>query len=266
MTIDRSIQSANDTLGFEDSQVISAVKEYMHLLDSEDAPSLEEFLAKHASIADQLRPSLEGLAIVHKNALRTKQQSASNAQDAEIAAKPIGDFQVVRELGRGGMGVVYEAIQLSLGRRVALKVLPFASGLDPVRLQRFRNEAHAAAQLHHTNIVPVYAVGNERGIQYYAMQLIDGHTLADLLENVRKANSKAPLQPRLSKTRELSNQQSKPSQHETFPINSTPINSTPINSTSLVNAGQRKNYYESIVRMIHQAALALEHAHQYGII
>src|SRR5262249_57904438 len=75
---------------------------------------------------------------------------------------PLGDFRIVRELGRGGMGVVYEAEQLSLGRRVALKVLPFAAALDPRQLQRFKNEVHAAAQLHHSNIVPVYAVGCER--------------------------------------------------------------------------------------------------------
>ena len=80
--------------------------------------------------------------------------------DAETeAGRPLGDFRLVREIGRGGMGVVYEAVQLSLGRRVAVKVLPLASALDSRHLQRFRNEAQAAAQLHHTNIVPVYAVG-----------------------------------------------------------------------------------------------------------
>ena len=65
------------------------------------------------------------------------------------------------------MGVVYEAVQISLERRVALKVLPFAAALDARQLQRFKNEAHAAAQLHHTNIVPVYAVGCERAVHFY---------------------------------------------------------------------------------------------------
>ena len=72
------------------------------------------------------------------------------------------------------MGVVYEAVQLSLGRRVALKVLPFAATLQPKQLQRFLNEAQAAAHLHHANIVPVFAVGYDRGVHCYAMQLIDG--------------------------------------------------------------------------------------------
>ena len=79
------------------------------------------------------------------------------------------------------MGVVYEAEQISLNRRVALKVLPFAATMDPRQLQRFRNEAQAAACLHHANIVPVYGVGCERGVHYYAMQLIEGQSLAQVI-------------------------------------------------------------------------------------
>src|ERR1700730_8292799 len=104
----------------------------------------------------------------------------------EFSGSPVGDFQLLNEIGRGGMGVVYEAKQLSLGRRIALKVLPFASALDPRQLQRFKNEAQAAAQLHHTNIVPVYAVGCARGVPYYAMQFIEGQTLATLIQGLRQ--------------------------------------------------------------------------------
>src|SRR5919108_2838427 len=98
----------------------------------------------------------------------------------------LGDYRLIREVGRGGMGVVYEAEQLSLRRRVALKVLPFAVTADPRQLQRFHNEARAAAQLHHEHIVPVHAVGSERGVHYYAMQFIDGHTLAALIRARRQ--------------------------------------------------------------------------------
>src|SRR6266487_1541821 len=97
----------------------------------------------------------------------------------------LGDFRILREVGRGGMGVVYEAEQISLGRRVALKVLPFAAALDAKQLQRFKNEAQAAAHLHHQNIVPVYAVGCERGVHYYAMQFIEGRTLKALVVELR---------------------------------------------------------------------------------
>jgi len=77
----------------------------------------------------------------------------------DLLGKTLGDFEIVRELGRGGMGVVYEARQVSLNRKVALKVLAGELGLTPKAVQRFRREAEAAAQLHHTNIVPVYAIG-----------------------------------------------------------------------------------------------------------
>ena len=106
------------------------------------------------------------------------------AEPAVATGVPLGDFRIVRELGRGGMGVVYEAEQLSLRRRVALKVLPFASTLDARQLQRFRTEATAAAHLHHPNVVQVYGVGCERGVHYYAMQYIEGRTLADVIRGL----------------------------------------------------------------------------------
>ena len=93
----------------------------------------------------------------------------------------LGEFRIVREIGRGGMGVVYEAEQVSLGRRVALKVLPAAGGADAQQLARFQIEAQVMAALHHPHIVPIFAVGCDRGVHYYAMQLIDGCSLADRL-------------------------------------------------------------------------------------
>ncbi len=99
------------------------------------------------------------------------------------AARPgiLGDFRILREIGRGGMGVVYEAEQISLGRSVALKVLPFAAMLDSQQLARFKNEARAAATLKHPNIVSVYSVGSERGVHFYAMELIEGSSLAEVI-------------------------------------------------------------------------------------
>jgi len=102
-----------------------------------------------------------------------------------LACGRLGDFLIQRELGRGGMGIVYEAQQISLRRRVALKVLPFVAVLDSRQLRRFHNEAQAAALLHHPQIVPVYGVGCERGVHYYAMQLIEGPTLAHVIGGLR---------------------------------------------------------------------------------
>src|SRR5262249_38938187 len=104
----------------------------------------------------------------------------------------LGDFRLVREVGRGGMGVVYEADQLSLRRRVALKVLPFAAALDARQIQRFQVEAQAAACLHHPHIVPVHGVGCERGVHYYAMQLIEGQSLAAMIAESRRLDGLDP--------------------------------------------------------------------------
>jgi WD40 repeat protein/serine/threonine protein kinase len=93
----------------------------------------------------------------------------------------LGDFRLIRVIGRGGMGVVYEAVQKSLNRRVALKTLPVSSAADPRKVKRFLVEAQAAACLHHPHIVPVYLVGSDSGLHYYAMQFIQGRTLAAII-------------------------------------------------------------------------------------
>jgi hypothetical protein len=97
----------------------------------------------------------------------------------------LGEFHVIRQIGHGGMGVVFEAEQMPLARRVAVKILPFAALLSERLLRRFHTEAMAVAQLQHPHIVPIYTVGCERGIHYYAMQLIDGPSLAGVIDQLR---------------------------------------------------------------------------------
>jgi serine/threonine protein kinase len=153
-------------------------------LEAGETVDVEAFAAAHPEHADQLRRVLPTMLVL---AELGRSVSAGGAAPLSAGAEPgpaagvLGDFRILREVGRGEMGVVYEAEQVSLGRRVALKVLPFAATLGARQVQRFHNEARAAAGLHHTNIVPVYAVGQERGVHYYAMQFIDGRTLADLI-------------------------------------------------------------------------------------
>jgi serine/threonine protein kinase len=153
----------------------------------------------------------------------------------------LGDFRLIREVGRGGMGIVYEAEQLSLHRRVALKVLPFASAIDTRQLQRFKNEATAAAHLRHENIVPVYAVGCERGVHYYAMQFVDGQSLAALLAELRQEPAK---------------------KSEANPKEST----VPVARLSTEWQCSGGKGFDRVAELCRQAALALEHAHQAGIV
>jgi hypothetical protein len=151
-------------------------------------PSVEEFARRYPEHADKIREILPALVLMEK----VKPSEALGQQDpakAPADAAPLqqlGDYQILREIGRGGMGVVYEAQQLSLGRHVALKVLPSHALLDPRHLSRFRREAKAAARLHHTNIVPVFGVGEQDGLHYYVMQFIQGLGLDVVLDELRR--------------------------------------------------------------------------------
>jgi tetratricopeptide (TPR) repeat protein len=165
------------------ARLLEALDGYLRALEAGEAPDRDAVLARHPDLADELGPALDGLDFVH----RAGRSLAAPADAAEIARDAaLGDYRLVREIGRGGMAVVYEAEQVSLGRRVALKVLPFAAVLDPRRLQRFRNEALAAAHLRHPHIVPVISVGCERGVHYYAMQYVEGQSLAVAIREMRE--------------------------------------------------------------------------------
>jgi serine/threonine protein kinase/Flp pilus assembly protein TadD len=165
-----------------------ALEEYLAAVEAGTAPPREEFLACHPELAEDLDACLAALRFIGRAA--GGPLSAAGGGEvlplAEQAPGQLGDFRLIREVGRGGMGVVYEAEQISLGRRVALKVLPFAATMDPRALQRFQNEARAAASLDHPHIVHVHAVGCERAVHFYAMQFIDGQTLAATIADLRR--------------------------------------------------------------------------------
>ena len=145
---------------------------------------LEALAREHGQHAEALREMVPAMAAVAQ--LGQPELEAAERQ-GQPSPRELGDFRIIREIGRGGMGIVYEAEQLSLGRHVALKVLPLAGMLDERQLQRFKNEARAAATLQHANIVPVYAIGAERGVHFYAMQLVAGRSMAEILDELRRA-------------------------------------------------------------------------------
>ena len=150
-----------------------------------ERPSLTEFTQQHPDLADELRDLLPPLLALEE--LGSVDDASSSARlPAAAMPEQLGDFRILREVGRGGMGVVYEAVQESLGRHVALKVLPGPHGGNPSYLERFRREAQAAACLHHTNIVPVFGVGDHDGVPYYAMQFIQGQGLDAVLDELKR--------------------------------------------------------------------------------
>ncbi len=218
----------------EDPRLVAALEEYLAAAEAGSPPDREAFLARHADIAAPLALCLDGL-----DAFAGVPHAESVGATGREVAGTLGDFRIVREVGRGGMGIVYEAEQISLGRRVALKVLPFAATMGPRQLQRFHNEARAAAGLHHEHIVPVYAVGCDRGVHVYAMQFIEGQTLAGLLGRPSVA-SPPPAE----------------GGNETVTVAAAPTEHAPRDAA----------FFRRVAEWGVQAAEALEHAHALGIV
>jgi serine/threonine protein kinase/TolA-binding protein len=255
----------------EDERLVSAMHEYLAEVEAGRKPARAEFLARYPEIAAELADCLEGLDFVHAAGAhdRHERESArhlsgtrhpSSPIPQDTAELPLGDYRIVREVGQGGMGVVYEAVQLSLGRRVALKVLPFAAALDSRQLQRFKNEGHAAAQLHHTNIVPVYGVGSDRGIHYYAMQFIDGQTLAQVIDQLKQKESVVGSQWSVAKKPEQKVQQTPATD---YGLRTTEQSQPKTLSTESI---RDRAFFRTVATLGIQAAEALEHAHQFGVI
>jgi serine/threonine protein kinase len=143
-------------------------------------PSLDEYATRHPHLAERVRALFPTLLLLEGLSNVTPAGAAPPAAPELAAGTVLGAYRIEREIGRGGMGVVYEAVHQVLDRRVALKVLR-AHGLEGGTLERFLREAQTAAGLHHTNIVPVFDLGQVAGVPYYAMQLIVGRGLDRVL-------------------------------------------------------------------------------------
>ena len=252
----------------QEAELFQILNRFMEM-PPDTLPSRAEIEKRYPVLASKIWRCLEGLNLFRgvtediKNAEDSKKSIDSNSVTVNLktspdivtpalpyskpsefsteTGEPIGDFQLIREIGRGGMGVVYEARQRSLGRLVALKVLPFAATFDERQLQRFHNEAMAAAQLEHPGIVPIYAIGAERGIHFYAMKLIHGQHLADIIKDLRTS----------------------------FERRGTTADSESVVATSQLSrlySESRTSFYQCVAGFMKQAAEALDYAHQCGVI
>jgi serine/threonine protein kinase len=176
------------------------------------------------------------------------------AMNPRESLRRLGDFELVRELGRGGMGVVYEARQVSLNRKVALKVLSGGLGLTDRAVQRFRREAEAAAKLHHTNIVPVYATGEQDGTHFYAMELIEGPSLDHVIRQLRASQAGAA-------------QAAEPArglvQTTDYDEGANTAEGIGLSTSSLSSGGA---YFDTVAQLVAEVADALDHAHNNGVI
>ncbi len=180
--------SGQDEAGEDDPLLVEWAAELAVRIREGETVDWEELANAHPERAEALDRMLPAFTLMARLGDPVQRQPAHRDPISDPLAERgcLGDYRLLREVGRGGMGVVYEAQQISLKRRVALKVLPFASAMDTRQLQRFQIEAQAAASLHHSNIVPVFAVGTERGVPYYAMQFIEGRSLAEVIRELRQ--------------------------------------------------------------------------------
>ena len=226
---------------FEDRELADVFDRYSTALDSGDHEAAEKILAAHPEIGEDFRLPLRGLYLLGCEARQRKADEAAN--DSSVEKKRLGDFELGPELGRGGMGIVYSARQISLQRDVALKILPFTAVLDPRQVARFQNEAQAAASLHHPNIVPVYGVGCERGVHYYSMQMIVGQTMAQLINQLQETRAGSPTDATAVGT-----------------------GNENISSLSTIASIQSRGFVRNVVQAGVKIAEAIHYAHEHGIV
>lgn len=237
-----------------DPQLIEIVDEVTEMFAAGREPKMDELCLRYPQFATtltKLYPAIAMLAIAGVSASGSK----AKATETKLPIHGmLGDFQIVRELGRGGMGVVYEAEQLSLGRRVALKILPFAGMLDSRQLARFKNESKAAAALRHPNIVGVHAVGVERGVHYYAMEMIEGQCLSSVITDLRATFERSSGKHHTASSK---------------PSNDLANAETEIKDQHAVSTRLSKSntgIYRAVADIGIQAAEALEYAHRRGVV
>lgn len=164
----------------------SLVEEFTSRIRSGERPAVVEFADRHPALRTEIEELLTSVAMIEE----LKVQSSTSANSLKLEMKEIlkldriGDYRILRELGRGGMGIVFEAVHESLGRRVAIKVMPNRTFDDEKYLERFKREAQTAAKLHHTNIVSVFGLGRVGEHHYYVMEFVDGECLSDILSEI----------------------------------------------------------------------------------
>jgi serine/threonine protein kinase/WD40 repeat protein len=198
-------RSVNDC-SFDRDPFELVAEEFLARFRAGERPSIDDFATRHPGLATQIHELLPALVMVEQDLTIEPESQACSARPRGIpvGSRQLGDYRLLREIGRGGMGVVYEAEQVSLGRRVALKVLPARVTMERKALERFRREAKAAARLHHTNIVPVFDVGENDDVAYYAMQYIQGQGLDQVIQELRRLDgTKEPFFPGLTPARAL---------------------------------------------------------------
>ena len=245
-----------------------ATEDYFQLVSEGSAVDIDQFASEYPEIKAVLLSVLPALKLV-----RSEPLSAETEQTCSVgieAGLRLGDFELIEGIGRGGMGVVFLARQISLERKVAIKILPFLATLDSRRIRRFQNESQAVAGLDHPHIVEVYSVGTEDGVHFYAMQYIEGFTLAELLSQLRVANLEPTPHPSEDLGEGTIESHSSEGADEASGRNAeTARVLARSNSTlagSCTNFGSGAERYRYVAQLFVDISDAIHHSHQCGVI
>lgn len=231
----------------EEQRLDDVIAEYFELIETGKQFNFDEWAYQHSRFRQELNQFFRDRELFESRA--APMRIIGRSQDSFERLSYLDDLRILEEIGRGGMGVVYRAEQISLRRQVAVKVLPFAAILDAKQLQRFRYEVRAAALLKHPHIVSVFSVGCDRGFHYYTMELVEGVSIANVIQTlIDRTGNRSELTE--------SGLESDVENHDT----------SSIAELTTLSFGKKTAFFSSIAAIGERIAMALHYAHEQGVV
>lgn len=246
------------------------VEQFTAEVRSGNTPDIDHYVDQHPAHADELADLLSSVAMIEGLKNYSPNSSVPDQRMTKIDVPDfLGEYRIVREIGRGGMGIVFEAVHETLGRRVAIKVMTVGSISDTKHLERFHREAVSAASLHHTNIASVFGAGEDEGLHFYVMEFIDGQSLSQILKKGSAGfDATTNFQPdALAQNARLQDASPQDASPQNGVPPTTPVNGR-LNDTLAVGNQKitRKDRYKWVADTGQQIADALAYAHEKHIL